>query len=278
MNNCITFVPVGGLGNRMGAIASAATLAVATKSDLQIVWFQDWALHAPFHSLFQPVDETLCKIREATPLDYILLDRPRRFNLQLPRFYQKLRYSSCLYESSVGILRKEHFDFATWIRNNKRVYLASYSAFVHYDPRMICRLFLPREDLLKQIDQRASRFPALTIGVHIRRTDSVISIQRSPIEAFYQKLDNDINENGELGIYLATDSEEVKLLMKRRYGARIMTADSDSDRSSIAGMQAGTIELYTLARTSRIYGSFGSTFSEMAAQIGQLPIEVITRQ
>lgn len=53
----ITFVPVGGLANRMRAVASAVMLAGKTKSELSIIWFQDWALNAPFYQLFKPVDE-----------------------------------------------------------------------------------------------------------------------------------------------------------------------------------------------------------------------------
>ena len=52
----ITFVPVGGLANRMRAVASAVMLAGKTKSELSIIWFQDWALNAPFYQLFKPVD------------------------------------------------------------------------------------------------------------------------------------------------------------------------------------------------------------------------------
>ena len=52
----ITFVPVGGLANRMRAVASAVMLAGKTKSDLSIIWFRDWALNAPFYQLFKPID------------------------------------------------------------------------------------------------------------------------------------------------------------------------------------------------------------------------------
>ena len=55
----ITFVPVGGLANRMRAVASAVTLAAKSDSDLSIVWFQDWALNAPFSQLFKPVDRKI---------------------------------------------------------------------------------------------------------------------------------------------------------------------------------------------------------------------------
>lgn len=55
--NQITFVPVGGLANRMRSIASVITLAQQTKSYVNIIWFQDWALHAPFHKLFEPINQ-----------------------------------------------------------------------------------------------------------------------------------------------------------------------------------------------------------------------------
>lgn len=47
----ITFVPVGGLANRMRAVASAVMLAGKTKSELSIIWFRDWALNAPVLSV-----------------------------------------------------------------------------------------------------------------------------------------------------------------------------------------------------------------------------------
>lgn len=50
----MTFIPVGGLANRMRAVSSAVTLAQKTNTIIDIVWFQDWALHAPFKTLFCP--------------------------------------------------------------------------------------------------------------------------------------------------------------------------------------------------------------------------------
>ena len=76
------FIPSGGLANRMRAIASAYALTQETGSDLQIVWFQDWALNAPFHSVF--VHPVQLKLREATLTDHLLYDRARRRNLWLP--------------------------------------------------------------------------------------------------------------------------------------------------------------------------------------------------
>ena len=77
-NGRLTLVPSGGLANRMRAIASAHCLCQQTDSSLQVVWFRDWALNAPFNSIFLPQGLT---IREATPIDYLLNDRPRKRNL-----------------------------------------------------------------------------------------------------------------------------------------------------------------------------------------------------
>ena len=65
MNKRIVFVPVGGLANRMRSVASAIALAEDTVSKIQVKWFCDWALNAPFCKLFQPIAE----ITEASFLD-----------------------------------------------------------------------------------------------------------------------------------------------------------------------------------------------------------------
>lgn len=272
----ITFVPVGGLANRMRAVASAVTLAGKTESELQVVWFQDWALNASFSRLFKPVDATMAGLRDASPLDYLLLDRPRSKNFHIPRICQKFVFDSCLYERFITPLCKKHFDFETWARD-RQVYMASYTAFQLYKHELVRRLFVPLDEIQEEIDKRSHLFSKYMIGVHIRRTDNIDSIRQSPIELFYDKLDQDIKEDTEIGIYLATDSEEVKQLMKERYGERLLLSDKQASRDSWEGIKDGIADMYTLARTQKIYGSFQSSFSDMAAQIGGVPLEIIKK-
>ena len=96
------------------------------------------------------------------------------------------------------------------------------------------------------------------------------SIRQSPIELFYQKLDEEIKEDDKVAIYLATDSEEVKREMKERYGDRIFCSGKKADRGSLEGIREGITDMYTLARTQKIYGSFQSSFSNIAAQLGRV--------
>lgn len=52
----ITFVPVGGLANRMKGVNSAMTLARKSNATLEIIWFTGWELNCPFHQLFAHID------------------------------------------------------------------------------------------------------------------------------------------------------------------------------------------------------------------------------
>lgn len=268
------FVPVGGLANRMRAVASALTLARKTDRELRVVWFQDWALNAPFRSLFNHPRQPYFSIRDASFMDGVY-DRPRRRNLYLPRLFQRMRFNGCLYEKSITPLCKQHFDFEAWARQGD-VYMASYTAFQPYSYELLRQLFVPQPEIQRLIDHRCARFAeGRTIGVHIRRTDNTASIRQSPIELFFAAIDRELAQHPDLLIYLATDSESVKQELNARYGERLICAEEEADRNSTAGIQGGVVDMYTLARTHKIYGSFQSSFSELAAQLGDVPLEIV---
>ena len=139
---------------------------------------------------------------------------------------------------------------------------------------MFCKHIKHNDNCYKVTKSAQNRY-AEKLRLHIRRTDNLASIRQSPIELFYQKLDEKIKEDGKVAIYLATDSEEVKREMKERYGDRIFCSGKKADRGSLEGIREGITDMYTLARTQKIYGSFQSSFSDMAAQIGGVPLEIL---
>ena len=97
---------------------------------------------------------------------------------------------------------------------------------------------------MEEVENRCRNFSDAMIGVHIRRTDNLASIRQSPIELFYQKLDEKIKEDGKVAIYLATDSEEVKREMKERYGDRIFCSGKKADRGDFEIMSYGNKSLF----------------------------------
>lgn len=267
-------VPVGGLANRMRSVASAVALARETGQRIEVMWFTDWALRAPFGQLFTPPDESLCTVTDASMTDLLLFDRPRRKNLFLPRIAQKLLFRSCLYEEQMSQLMRSGYDFRRWMSQGGG-YMATCYNFYPYPKGLVATLFRPNAETARLIAQRTAAFRGYTIGVHVRRTDHTFATQASPIELFFEIIDRERIQHPDLTVYLATDSEEVKLQMRQRYGNMIISASNRASRDSVSGIREGITDMYALAHTQRIYGSYGSSFSEIAAEIGGIPFEAV---
>ena len=275
MNGSLLFVPSGGLANRMRAVASAYELCKKVDSTLQVVWFQDWALHAPFRSIFE--ETSLVAIREATMLDHILYDRARKKNLFVPALPQRILFQRHIKEQDVTPLKKQSFDFEQWARG-KRCYMSCYQVFGSFPDELYSRLFRPVKEVMDVVDGYRSQFGSHTIGLHIRRTDNAESIAKSPTSLFINKVREEIDQHADAKVFLATDSAEVKQEFIAAFGSHIITPKEDACRDSISGIRGGVVDLWTLASTQKIYGSAGSSFSPMAASIGGVPLEIMNAQ
>lgn len=275
MNGSLLFVPSGGLANRMRAVASAYELCKKADSTLQVVWFQDWALHAPFRSIFE--ETPLVAIREATMLDYILYDRARKKNLFVPALPQRILFQRHIKEQDVTPLKKLSFDFEQWARG-KRCYMSCYQVFGSFPDELYSRLFRPVKEVMDVVNGYRSQFGSHTIGLHIRRTDNAESIAKSPTSLFINKVREEIDQHADAKVFLATDSAEVKQEFIAAFGSHIITPKEDACRDSISGIRGGVVDLWTLASTQKIYGSAGSSFSPMAASIGGVPLEIMNAQ
>jgi len=264
----LLLVPSGGLANRMRAMVSAWQLCHRVNGRLQVVWFQGWGMRAAFNDLFEAIPEEKLRLREAQLWDYIVNDRPRRHNLWLPALPQYLYYlGGCKNELRIAALRDKGFNFDEWIRGHRR-YMSCYDEFGKFSDKCFAELFHPNQQVMEIVNAYESQFSNYTIGMHIRRTDNIDSIQQSPTELFVEAGRQEQAEHPDLTIFLATDSEEVKRLMHREFGDRIITSANKASRDSVQGIREGLADMWTLSRTNRIYGSAGSSFSVMASRVG----------
>lgn len=267
------FVPAGGLANRMMAVASAYMLQEEVDIELQILWFQDWGLHAPFHSIF--AFPSSLSIKDATWSDLLLYDRARSRNLWIPVLPQKLLFERRIKDIEVDKLKRKDFDFYDWAKGH-RCYMSCYSVFGNVPDEIYRQLFHPVAEVMQAVDENRSMFSQHTVGVHIRRTDHTWSITNSPDELFIKKVEEEIEAHADTKVYLATDSNQVKDTFRLRFGNRIMTPMEEANRDSISGIRGGLVDMYTLAATNIIYGSAGSTFSLMAAKLGGTGLEILS--
>lgn len=275
----ITLVPVGGLANRMRAIASAAMLAKRCNSPLRVIWFKDQGLNCRFDELFRTdLPYSRIQLAEASWLDLLLYDRPRKRNFRMTRFPQQWLFNSCIREEEIIRKRDEGFDFTAWGNENKKVHIASYITFVPYPYELLQALFRPNKEIEKAIDKITGSFDDHTIGIHIRRTDNIQSINLSPLTLFIEQIEKDIQKDERANFYLASDSPEDKAKLVELFGNRIRTHQFTTDRNSSKGIQDAATELFVLSRTQKIIGSAWSSFSEIAAQLTGIPCIILKKE
>lgn len=267
----LTLVPSGGLANRMRAVASAYSLCLAVGSRLRVVWFRDWALNATFSDIFEPPGCPGVELCEATWADLLVNDRPRRRNLWLPALPQRLLYCRRIGEREVTPLKLRGFDFEAWARG-RRCWMSCYQEFGSCPDEVYRRLFRPVDDVMRRVSANVERFGGRTIGMHIRRTDHGEATALSPTRLFIEAGRREAEAHHDLTIFLATDDEGVKRELRDAFGGRVVTAAGPASRGSADGIRGGLADMYTLARTARIYASAGSSFSPMAARIGGVPL------
>lgn len=286
-----TIILEGGLGNRMRVAASAYAMAKRTGIPVRVLWTKQWGMNCRFEDLFtltpapsaQGVGSSF-SLRDASGFEKLLFARPTLKNLHAPRLLQRLCYRHIIYAPQIWYLNRDGFDYEAWFRQGGTL-MTAYRDFCPWTSDDLRQLFQPNDDVRRLIDERCRDFTANTIGIHIRRTDHQQAIDESPLELFIEAIDREQESSSRMAayhgapfsIYLATDDEATKEALRRRYGKRVITSEAEATRESTDGIRDALVEMYALSRTRQIYGSAGSTFSPIAACLGDVPITILQR-
>lgn len=268
--NKLTLVPIGGLANRLYALTSAIAYCSEHHIPLRVEWFKDWGMGADFHSLFE-LSETVNRVQvfDAKWYDYLTLDKPRKKNFRIPAVWQKLAFDTCIYEKQIYSYT-DPSQLMDDFRKGSSVYLIHLAQF--YPCADIRGIIHPVHTIQQQIDERISRFPGYTVGVHIRRTDNTASIEHSPLHLFIRRMEEEISLHPDVCFYVASDSKKEKQELQKRFGDRIITSLKEVRRDMHQGIVDAVIELYALAATQKIYGSYRSSYSILAAELSNIKL------
>jgi hypothetical protein len=270
--------PEGGLGNRIRAFASALALQHQYGCDLKCIWqCQQQVLNAPFLSLFEPIqgvfiDSTFKNLTTFRPV--LSRYRWRRSWLQGLNYLQGVdRY---LYEDSShpGAIADALPDASRFI-NSGLVLIHTWQAFADFTSQL--SRFQPIPSILARVDSITSCFDPNVVGVHIRRGDHSTSRQSSPIEGFQVWIDAHLQQHPSARFFLCSDDDEIYIYFSQIYGTRILAPHRLLSRDSVEGVKHAVVDLYSLSRTSQIVGSYHSSFSELAALLGHIPLHTIHR-
>lgn len=250
----------GGLCNRLRAMMSARALATETDCPLTVFWKTDSEMNVCWRDLFlAPPDFKILDMKPETIWSRLLFSRYKKY-ATLPNNPQVIEES----------LRKSS-KWKPWT-------LFTCSEF--YRPDRVDYSFVrPIPSLADEIarvwhDIGGDRVEVR--GIHIRRTDNAKSIEHSPDRLFFERIRLDLQQNPDLVFFLATDDDSVKVEMRERFGVSVYTRGNLAKREDAQGVLDAVIDLFLLSKCSKIYGSYWSSFSGVAADISNVPLEILS--
>ncbi len=261
----------GGLCNRMRAIDAAVEFSKNAQQPLQVIWNINDGLNCPYNELFQ-ANKNFTIINKKW---YHYTGQPRHhsFLRSLPQIaIEKLFFDKVFYENdkfNKDILECNPQSLTSY----KKIYITNSNNFLK-TPRNY-NLFEPVNTIQTIIDEQKKQFVQHVIGVHIRRTDNSISIANSTDQAFEKEMKMQIAAQPNTIFFIATDDANTEEKFRKLFPNKIISYKKIYGRNNKKGIQDAVVDLYLLASTKKVLASFYSSFSEAAAAIGNIPLQVI---
>lgn len=269
--------PIGGLGNRLLVVDSAIRNNFPVKPT--IIWERNQNLNCAFAELFHYPEEITIVETEGfnkysikSYLEFYNAFDPSTFKWP---FFNRIigkerKCDQILYDEILTRKIEENINYLPI--EGEKVYLAYHARFGPISD--IIYRFKPLDQLLEKINQTIKNYDHNTIGVHIRRTDHMDAIRYSPTAPFFKLMREEI-EKYNSNFFVSSDSEEEKNALLKKFGDQVGFRDSTLDRNNPAGIKDALIDMYCLSRTTKIISSFNSTFSQVAAELGQIENQII---
>lgn len=256
------------MGNRLYAMASAHEFARQTGRELTVLWPLRWELNSRFTDFWELNGFNLVYTDE--------YNLPWRW-LNKPRLRERIlgHGAEVITDADMYRIRDEigSYDFEHYLEKFSDTNKLFIETCFNFHPKIktpLKNLFIPKADILKEMSNWEADNGTDYIGMHIRRTDHANAIGHSPDELFL-----DVIQSSNDKILLCTDDLETENKLKRQFGSRILTFSTNKSRDSKDGIRNAVIDLMLLSRSSKIYGSFNSTFSSFAAEYNAIPLIVL---
>jgi hypothetical protein len=127
------------------------------------------------------------------------------------------------------------------------------------------------------------------IGVHIRMTDHLTWTKKdprllSPINLFIEKMERILDASPETRFFLSTDDKKSEKRIRELFRGSVIVHEKESYhkqdvcRDTKRGIQEALIDWLLLSKTSRIIGSYSSSFSREAGAVHMIHTEFILRR
>lgn len=254
-----------GLGNRLRALASAASIAKACHRELIIVWEPDIHCDCHFHDLF---------IYEGAVLS-------NTDGLKLDAFdcytYMETEPNSCKGKYITLHDNKDVYIRTAYVINND---FSNWS-----DENYFLRSLKPVESVCKMVNS----VKKTNVGIHIRMefaenkknksyddesnwsAESHQKIkewrEKSHYKRFIKRVDQLLNNDLSLKIFLATDTSMVYKEFQKKYDGQLFFLEREIYNRSKEQLRFALADMILLSRNSYMLGSTWSSFSELAQRL-----------
>ncbi|MBT8550352.1 hypothetical protein G6731_00035 [Polynucleobacter paneuropaeus] len=262
---------VHGLGNRLRAFGSAASIAKKTDRELVAIW--------------QPDDHCDCKMADIFECEFDVIEKS---------FHQ---HAECLvfnYMENEGGIKNKIID-----QDHSDIYLRS--AFVFNSPHTNwdseckeLRALRPTKEILEMI--KSVEFSG-SLGVHVRMQGADISQassydlpennwsiedhrlilenrNKSNYQRFLEEIDANWSHHLTKGIYLAADNESTYKAFKEKFGSKVIFFPRNKFDRSSEQIKSAYVDAYLLSKSQIILGSNWSSFSELAIRLSEEKVSI----
>ena len=267
--------PMGGLANRMRVIASAIALSQSLKAKLTVVWNENDELKCPYSLLFNESGSFVVSQKKKLYNHLKTSHQPSLRESTLVKWRNKLvDIDYCIQDADVyQLITQGQLNLYEAAQQYKTVYIQTCHEFGNNT--YAYRYFEPIAAISEKITKIICQYTEATIGIHIRRTDHENAKQYSPTYMFIDRMRQALTTRKDTSFFLCTDDPEVERLMVMEFGSKIYVHKKDYSRLSVSGMQDAVVDLFCLSKTGKILGSYWSSFSEVAAKLNNIPLEVV---
>jgi hypothetical protein len=279
INGKVVLIPTSGLANRLRMIATTIKLTRESNKKMVVYWDNNVGLGADFDDLFERIEDVPI---QKIPLKYKTWIRMTSFSSKLHGFdewYLSLFKFDFIFRDSMAIqVWHNQMNLQNEVNRANRILVCSGQEISYFDVQDY-KLFVPKIILRKRIESISQKFTTNTIGVHIRGTDNGVSKKYSPLNVFIKKMEEEIQHNREVTFFVATDEKKYEKYLLEKFGPeRIFYQKKVFGRNITEGIKDAVIDLFCLSKTCKIYGSYFSSFSDVAGRIGNITVEVLKKE
>jgi hypothetical protein len=159
-------------------------------------------------------------------------------------------------------------DLLEQLRTNKTNYISTLHRFYRHSSPQTKFGLLPKKSITVLID---SYKVDNMVGIHVRRMDNKASLENSPLGKFVELMTMEVEYDGQVQFFLATDDPATEIALAEIFPKRIVTHSKESlNRNDPRAIRDAVVDLYCLANCRKIIGSYGSSFSTTAAEINNV--------